>query len=198
MDNMSPEISSERGFEKIREYERETNRIQKTLEGLLDKEAARELTAKIYEIALDIDEAIGGLLEDPGVLKKYNYDGDFFEPKNGGEFYKACNGLNFLRKAVSDENLRCFFKSASDQGGAIGETLRWLREYLWIARARLLNWREGGSVGLISKEILEQLVKEYEAQQEEQWKEKEPLSSFPEESSFFETYEREMDKFLRG
>lgn len=190
-------MSSERGFEKIEEYEKEINRIRKTLGELLDKKAAKELTAEIYEIALDIDQAIDRLLEDPRVLKKYNYDGEFFEPKDGGSSYKTYDGPHFLREAASDDNLKHFFKHESDKDRAIGETLKWLREYFWIAKARLLNWREEESVGFTSKEILKELAKEYEAQQEEQRREEGSSPPSSGQSSFFGTYEEEMQEFLK-
>lgn len=187
---MSLESPSPEEFEKINKYEAEIERVQRTLENFLGKENSRKVAAKIYDMALDIDASLESLLNDPRAASKYNYDGEFFETKSGHGFFKVLNGLGFLKKAASDSNIEIFFKHYKSSARAFGHMLWWLRDnYVWLAKARLLNWQERGDIGLVSKEVLEEILENQKINEIRDEGGVLPLS--PGEQEFFKLYEEE-------
>ncbi len=192
----SENLPSKEESEQIKNYAIEGERIQKTLERFLNKKRAHEVAEIIYDLALQIDANINALLKYPKVLKSYNYDGEFFEPKDGFGFHKACNGLAFLRGAASSHNIELFLGSYKIKDGeeqAINSMLNWFRvNYVWVAKARLLNWKERGEIGLVFKEVLRESIEDHKAREKELADKikVDPLSES--EQDFFKLYEEEM------
>lgn len=187
---MSQELPSNEELEKINRYEMEAERVQKTLGNFLDRESARKVAGRIYDMALDIDESIDTLLADPEVIKKYKYDGEFFEPKIGIGFFKALNGFGFLKKAASNQNIEVFFRHHRGPIKTIGHMLWWLRSNVWLAKARLRNWKKRGDMGLISREELDRRLEDLKSDDKQSEGGAPPLSTG--EQEFFRLYEEEM------
>lgn len=192
---MTQELPLKKEFEDINKYREEMVRIQKILEGFLDKERAYKVTEKIYVIAVEIDKNIGALLEDPEVLKKYDYDGEFFKPKSGYDFFKAFSGLSFLKNAASNQNIETLLSSYKIKGRilqGVEQMLDWFwGNYVWLAKARLQNWKQRGDIGLISRDVLEEAIEDARLREiAKKSEEVQPLS--PGEKDFFSLYEEEM------
>ena len=198
---MNYESPSSGEMETINRYEKEVERIEKTLKKFLDEKDARKITGEIYDLALDIDESFSELLRDPLVIEKYKYKDGFFESKDGRSFYKALNGLGFLSGVASDSNIRLFFNSNVDKKIVLESMLKWFDDFLCLIRARVMNWKDNGSIGLVSPEILEDMknaVAEREAKKEGSHFSSDNSDEFsgvmPEgEISFFDRYEEEME-----
>jgi len=159
-------------------------RIRNKLQEFLSPEEARETTLRIFNTALEVDGEIDQLLRDPMVQRSYTYDGCFFTPKYGWGFYRAFDGIHMLW-SLDDAMLDTFFR-----GRGTDRAIQWLMEGLgkhaWEAKVRRMNWEESGTLGIVLREVIDEILKR-EAQRAE---EDTPLS--PKQRTFFQSFEDQM------
>lgn len=174
-------------------YEKEVERIREVLEKYLGRGKAKEVATSIHTMALDIDESIHELKRDPSVLKRYSYDGQFFEDKEGGRFYKTLDGIHFLKLAPTAGNIRAF---VGPEGKLrLDQLLGWLKAYVWVAETRLEGWRKFGNLSLTDREDIKQIIEKHKSghgKHPRQLEEAGPAPLSEEEIRFFEQYEKQI------
>ena len=167
---------------------RQLERIQNKLEGFLSPLAARETTMGIYDLVLEVDDEIDRILRDPLVRKFYEYDGRFFIRKSNWGFYRAFDGTNILR-SLNDANLETFFRGR-DRYFAIPWLMGELEKHVWEAKVRRMNWEESGTLSVISKDVLDEILRNIRHREKADEEEETTLS--PEERAFFQSFEDQM------
>jgi len=169
-------------------HQRHRERIQNKLEEFLPAAEARETATQVYDLALDVDEEIGRILKDPWVGKLYEYDGRFFIPRGTRLFHTAFDGLHLL-KSLQDSMLETFFRGRKKR-----VAIRWLMEELgkhaWVAKIRRMNWEESGTLGIVPKGVLDEIIRDIGGRRRRTEADPPPLS--PEEQAFFQSFEEQM------
>jgi hypothetical protein len=171
-------------------HQRYRERIQNKLEEFLPAAEARETATQVYDLALDVDEEIGRILKDPLVGRLYEYDGRFFIPRGTRLFHTAFDGLHLL-KSLKDSMLETFFCGREKR-----VAIRWLMEELgkhaWVAKLRRMNWEESGTLNMVPKAVLNEIIKDKDIGELRRQTEEDlpPLS--PEEQAFFRSFEEQM------
>lgn len=167
----------------------EVERIQDKLAEFLAPQEAREIALKVYEVALDVDEEIERILKDPLVGRLYDYDGKFFRPRATGLFHTAFDGAHIL-KWLGNSMLDTFFKGKKKHF-AIRWLLDELHKLIWVAKRRRMNWEEFRTLGLLPKEVIEEIIDIHE-RRKQSLESPPPLSC--EEQAFFKFFEDEMER----
>jgi hypothetical protein len=167
----------------------EVERIQSKLAEFLPAQEARAIASQVYDLALDVDEEIDRILKDPLVDRLYEYDGQFFTPRNTGLFHTAFDGLHIL-KWLGNSMLDTFFRGKKKRF-AIEWLLDELHNHSWVAKRRRMNWEESRTLGLLTKEAIQELIDIHEDRR--QAEENPPPLSF-EEQAFFKYFECEMSR----
>ena len=174
--------------EAVGPHEEHRKRIQNELEEFLSAQEARETATRVHNLALDIDEEIGRILKDPLVGRLYEYDGRFFTPRGTQRFHIAFDGLHLL-KSLKDSMLETFFCGREKR-----IAIRWLMEELgkhaWVAKIRRMNWEESGTLGILPKGALDEIIKDIRERRRQTEADPPPLS--PEEQAFFQSFEQQM------
>jgi hypothetical protein len=165
-------------------------RIHNELREFLSEQEARETARQVYNLALQIDEDIGRILKDPLARRLYEYDGQFFTPRDTRGFHVAFDGLHILR-SLSDSNLEAFFRGR-EKHFAIRWMLEELGKHVWVAKRRRMNWEESHNLGLVPKEVLDAIIKD--ALERERAAKAEPPELSLEERAFFQSYEAQMER----
>jgi len=165
-------------------HKAEVELIQSKLAEFLLPHEARELTMQVCNLAMDVDIDIDRILQDPLVGRLYEYDGQFFTPRGAGGFHTAFDGLHILKSLRNC--IDTFFKARSKRSA-----IRWLLDELnmhrWVARRRRTNWEECGTLGLMPKETIQEIM---DAQGQGGRLPPPPLSA--EEQAFFKSFEEEL------
>ena len=172
----------------LRPRQRYRERIQNNLEEFLPAAKAREAATQVYDLALEVDEEISRILKDPLVGKLYEYDGQFFTPRGTRLFHTAFDGLHIL-KSLKDPILEMLFR-----GREKDVAIRWLMEelgkHVWVAKVRRMNWEESGTLSLVPKGLLGEIIKNIRERTRPTEADLPPLS--PEEQAFFQFFEEQM------
>jgi hypothetical protein len=138
----------------------EVQDIQSKLAEFLPTPEARELTMRIYQLALDVDNEINTLLRDPPVQKLYQFDGQFFTPRGRSGFQTAFDGLHISRSLA--DFIGIFFRGRTSRS-AIRWLLDELNKHRWAAQRRRMNWEEFGTLDVLPKERIEAIIGSHEA-----------------------------------
>jgi hypothetical protein len=166
---------------------KEMDRIRNKLEEFLCPNHADDTAMRIYDVAIEVDGQLDRILQDPLVRRFYEYDGQFFTPKQGWGFHRAFDGIHIL-KSLSDAILETFF-----YGRETNFAIEWLMDELgthqWEATLRRINWEESGTLSLVPKEVLDEIMRR-NCQSTIESLEDTPLSA--EERSFFQPFEDQM------
>ena len=168
-------------------HRKEAERIQCKLQEFLTSQEAQETTMQLIDLTLDVDEEIDRILEDPLLRRLYQYDGRFFTSRGTGQFHTAFDGLHLL-KSLTGSMIETFFRGRKKHS-AIRWLLGELDKHRWVAKRRRLNWEESQTLGLLTKEVIEELV-DLRAHTTQCRVDPAPLS--PEELAFFNPYEDQM------
>jgi hypothetical protein len=161
-------------------------RIQNKLRAFLSAQEARDTATRIHSLALEVDEEIGRILQDPRVGRRYEYDGRFFTARDVKLFHIAFDGIHLL-ESLTDSSLELFFRGRQKHA-AIRGLLDDLDKHAWVVRVRRLNWEEFETLGLVPPDILDEIIKSAKAREREA--ETPPLSV--EEQDFFQPFEEQM------
>jgi hypothetical protein len=164
-------------------------RIQSELEQFLPAHEARETATNVYNLALDIDQEIARILTDPLARRLYNYDGQFFTPRNKRGFHAAYDGIHLL-KWLSDSMLATFFHG-KEKRFAILWLLDELGKHAWAAKRRRMNWEESHTLDLVPKEVLAAIINTASERRTDVEADSPPLSF--EEQAFFQFFEEQME-----
>jgi hypothetical protein len=164
-------------------------RIQNELEEFLPAQEAREIAAQAYNLAIDVDEEIGKILEDPLAGRLYEYDGQFFTPRGTRGFHTAFDGL-YLLIWLSDSILAAFFRGR-DRRSAVRWLLEELGKHAWVAKRRRMNWEQSRTLDLVPKEVLDAMLKR--TAEGRRKPEADPPRLSPEEQAFFQPFEEQME-----
>jgi hypothetical protein len=167
---------------------RQLERIQNKLEEFLSPLDARETAIRMYDLVLEVDQEIDRILRDPLVRKFYEYDGRFFTRKCNWGFYRAFDGTHILR-SLNDANLETFFRGR-DRYFAIRWLMDELAKHVWEAKVRRMNWEESGTLSVISKDVLDEILRNIRHREKADEEEETTLS--PEERAFFQSFEDQM------
>ena len=169
------------------DQQKEVERIQSKLEEFLPAQEARETAMRILDLALDVDEEIDKILIDPLVDRLYEYDGQFFTPRGTRLFHTAFDGSHIL-KWLRNSMIETFFRGREKRFAT-----RWLLEELdkhsWAAKRRRMNWEESHTLGLLTKEAIQEIIDIHERPRQTGVNPP-PLSA--EEQAFFKSFEDEM------
>jgi len=168
-------------------HQAEVEGIQSKLAEFLPSHEARELTMQVCGLALDIDEDIGRILQDPLVGRLYEYDGRFFTPRGRGGFHTAFDGLHILK---SLGNFIDTFFRARPKRSAIRWLLDELNMHRWVAKRRRMNWEECRTLGLIPEETIQDIIDLQEHAADVRVIPP-PLSA--EEQTFFKSFEEQLE-----
>ena len=171
-------------------HERHRERIHHELREFLSEKEARETATQVYNLVLEIDEDIGRILKDPLARRLYEYDGQFFTPRDTRGFHVAFDGLHILR-SLNDSKLEGFFRGRKNHF-AIRWMLDELGKHVWVAKRRRMNWEESNNLGLVPKEVLDAIIKD--ALERERAVKAEPPELSLEEQAFFQSYEAQMER----
>jgi hypothetical protein len=167
--------------------QREVQRIQSKLSEFLSAQEAREIALQVCDLALGVDEEIDRILKDPSVTRLYEYDGQFFTPRNTELFHTAFDGIHIL-KWLGNSTIDTFFKGR-ERRFAIRSLLDELQTYSWVAKRRRMNWEESRTLGLLTKEVIREIIDIHERGRRES---EGPPPLCVEEQAFFEHFELEM------
>jgi hypothetical protein len=174
--------------EAVSPLQKHKERIQNKLEEFLPPQEARATARQVYDLALDVDEEIGSILKDPLVGRLYEYDGRFFIPRGTQRFHTAFDGLHLL-KSLKDSMLETFFRGREKR-----VAIRWLLEELdkhaWVAKLRRMNWEESGTLSMVPKAVLDEIIKDIGERRRQTEAGPPPLSR--EEQAFFQSFEQQM------
>jgi hypothetical protein len=124
----------------------EVERIQSKLAEFLSAQEARDIALQIYDVALDVDAEIDRILKDPLVGRFYEYDGEFFTPRDTEQFHIAFDGLHILQW-LGNSMLDTFFRGTQKRF-AIRWLLDELHQHSWVVKRRRMNWEESRTLGL--------------------------------------------------
>jgi hypothetical protein len=162
------------------------SRIQTKLRTFLPPREAQETATQIYRLALDTQEEIARIMQDPLVDKLYLYDGQFFTARHMRLFHTAFDGLHVLQ-SLSDSSLETFFRGG-ERRGTSQRILDAVGMHAWIASLRRMNWEEFQTLGLVPPALLEEaLLDEISAGTETG-----PPAMSIEEQIFFQSFERQL------
>jgi hypothetical protein len=164
-------------------------RIVKELSEFLSAHEVRETATRVYNLALEIDEDIGRILKDSLARRLYEYDGQFFTPRDTRGFHVAFDGLHLLR-SLSDSKLAGYFRGR-EKHIAVRWMLDELGKHAWVAKRRRMNWEESNNLGLLPKDVLDAIIKD--ALERERDKAEPPELSL-EERVFLRSYEAQMER----
>jgi len=162
----------------------EVNYIQNRLSKFLPWANARELAKQVYDLVIDVDKDIDRILRDPLAEKLYEYDGQFFTPRDSSGFHTAFDGRHILRSLGN--SVDTVFKALPRQS-AIKALLDDIDTYRWLARRRRMNWEEFRTLGLIPEEIIRQIVAAHK-------RESGPAPLSDEEQTFFKSFEEQLEQ----
>ena len=162
----------------------ELRRIEGKLLEYLPVEETEEAIAQMYDLTREIDEDIAVLLQDPVVRRLYEYDGQFFTLRGTNQFHTAFSGLYLLR-SLEDSMIDAYFR-ARKRDFAIRWLLEELSKHGWVAKRRRLNWEESQTIGLIPKEVLDEIFAMHERRMRAQ---QGPAPLSEEERAFFKSFE---------
>ena len=162
--------------------------IQNKLEEFLSAQDARETAMKIHDLLLEVDYELDRILQDPVIRKLYEYDGRFFTPKGNWGFFRAFDGIHVLR-SLSDETLEKFFRGR-EQYFAIRWLMEELGKHAWEAKVRRMNWEESGTLSVVPKEVLDEILRRLRQSEIQNLQKGAPLSL--EERVFFQSLEDQM------
>jgi hypothetical protein len=176
--------------EALSAHQAHRERIQSELKEFLSAREARETATEVYNLAVEIDEDIGRILKDPLARRFYEYDGQFFTPRDTPGFHVAFDGLYLLR-SLSDSKLEGFFRGRKKHL-AIRLMLDELGKHAWVAKRRRMNWEESNNLGLVPKDVLDAIIKD--ALERERAAKAEPAELSLEEQAFFRSYEAQMER----
>lgn len=169
-------------------HQAEVERIQNKLAAFLSPFEAREVAMRVYDLALDVDQDIHRILQDPLAEKLYEYDGQFFTPRSTSGFHTAFDGLHVLKSLGS-------WIDTIFMGRPKCSAIKWLLHELdthrWVAKRRRTNWEELGTLGLIPEERIKEVIRqqEYGARM---GLNPPPLSA--EEQAFFTFFEEQLER----
>lgn len=152
------------------------------------KELSREIAADLLEIAVDIDSRLEELLKDPNVLKMYEYNGKWFNPKTGWGFHRILDGRHSL--TTLRDNLNSFINFSKTSRELIENILGVSRELLKEAKAVLENWKEHAKISVVMPEIIKEAAEAHITKKHEE-EERDNAAPFP-----LADYEREYDKAI--
>ena len=138
---------------------------------------------RAYDLALDVDEDINGILQDPLAEKLYEYDGQFFTPRGTTGFHTAFDGLHVLK---SLRNWIDTMFMGRPKRSAIKWLLHELDTHRWVAKRRRTNWEELGTLGLITEKIIKEGIRARMGLNPP------PLSA--EEQAFFTFFEEQLER----
>jgi hypothetical protein len=176
-------------FEALGSHQEYTESIQHKLREYLSVREAREIATRVHGLAREIDEDIGGILQDPLARRLYEYDGQFFTPRGTGFFHTAFDGLHLLQW-LSNSGMETFFRGR-EKHRAIGWMFEELGKHAWVARVRRMNWEEFHSLGLVAPEVLEAILEVARERMKAAETGPRPLSA--EEQVFFQSFEAQME-----
>ena len=171
-------------------HQKHRERIRNKLEDFLPAQEARETATQVYNSALDVDEEIGRVLKDPLVGKLYEYDGRFFVPRGTRLFYTAFDGFHLLQ-SLTDSILETFFCGRGKRF-AIPWLLEEVGKHAWLATIRRIYWEESGTLSVLPKEVLDEIIKDMVERRRQTGAGPPPMSA--EEQVFFQFFEEEMRK----
>jgi hypothetical protein len=167
-------------------HQAEVQRIQNKLVEFLTPRIARELAEHIYDLALEVEDNINRILQDPRVEKLYEYDGQFFTPRGTNGFHTAFDGLHVL---ISLGNSIDTLFMTLPMRAAVECLLNELDGHRWVAKRRRMNWEECGTLGLVPEEIIREIIAAQKREQGEQ-----PLPLSVEEHAFFKSFEIQLEQ----
>src|ERR1700674_2302757 len=127
-------VNSPNSGELLGLHQKHLERIRNNLEEFLPTDEARGTAEQVYDLALDVDEAIVRILKDPLVGRLYKYDGRFFIRRGSQLFYTAFDGLHIL-KSLKDSILQTFFYRRQKHF-AIRWQMEELDKHTWVAKRR--------------------------------------------------------------
>jgi hypothetical protein len=169
-------------------YRENIESIQRKLRVFLSAREAAGVATQICKVAIDIDEEIGRILQDPRVGKLYDYDGQFFTARFERLFHTTFDGHHLL-KWLRETSLEPYFRG-KEKSRAIEGLLEDLRKHVSVARVRRMNWEDSGTLGMLRKDVLDALLQE----SQERMKEANPPQLSEEEQAFFQTFETQLKK----
>jgi hypothetical protein len=164
----------------------EVQRIQSRLAEFLSPREAQELAKQAFDLALDVDEDIGRILQDPLVDKLYEYDGQFFTPRGTSGFHTAFDGLHLLCSLTN--SIEILFKTLPKRS-AIECLLHDFDQHHWVAKRRRMNWEELGTLGLVPEETIRDIIA---AEKRELAVDVNPPPLSAEERAFFKSFEEQL------
>jgi len=167
-------------------HQAELQRIQKKLAEFLSPREARELAKKAFVLALEVDDDIRRILQDPIIEELYNYDGQFFTLRGASGFYTAFDGLHLL--STLSNSIDIVFKTLPKRS-AIECLLADLDQHRWVAKRRRMNWEDCGTLCLVPEETVREII---DAQKRELALNPPPLSA--EEQAFFMYFEKQLEQ----
>jgi hypothetical protein len=167
-------------------HQAELQRIQEKLAKVLSRREARELAKKAFVLALEVDEDIRRILQDPRFDKLYDYDGQFFTPRGTSGFHTAFDGLHLLSSLSNTIDI--IFKTLP-KSSAIECLLDDLDQHRWVAKRRRMNWEECGTLFLVPEETIGEIIT---AQKHQLAQNPPPLSD--EEQAFFRSFEKQLEQ----
>ena len=165
----------------------EVQRIQSKLTEFLPARKAQELGIQIFDLALEVDDDISRILQDPLAEKLYEYDGQFFTPRGTSGFHTAFDTQHVLISVGN--SIDTLFKTLPKRS-AVECLLNELGKHRWLAKRRRMNWEELGTLGLVPEAIIRQLVAAQKRGQDINPEPPLPLSA--EEHHFFKFFEQQL------
>ncbi len=166
-------------------HQAQVQRIQNKLAEFLAARKARELAKQVFDLALEVDEDIGRILQDPLAEKLYEYDGQFFTPRGKSGFHTAFDALHVLISLGNSIDM--LFRTLPTRS-AVKCLLNEVGEHRWVAKRRRMNWEELGTLSLVPEEIIREIIA---AQKRELAVNPPPLSA--EEHAFFKSFEEQLE-----
>ncbi len=154
--------------------------IRDTLDKQLPTPEAVKLAALIDNTALTVDLLLAELLGDPELSERYDYDGQFFTPKDRWGFHRVFDGEHIVRS--TEACLNCFLEQPAETRAAFLE--EFLATHVFEVQARLTNWKEYRTLHLIPLSVIEEIVKAEKAS--------EPAPLSESEREFFKVYESQL------
>jgi len=169
-------------------HQAELQRIQEKLAKFLSRREARELAKKAFVLALEVDEDIGRILQNPLFDKLYEYDGQFFMPRGTSGFHTAFDGLHLLSSLSNSIDI--VFRTLP-KNSAVECLLDDLDQHRWVAKRRRMNWEELGTLCLVPEETIREIIT---GQKREQAFNLEPPPLSAEEHAFFKSFEKQLEQ----
>ncbi len=131
----------------LKELESERTRIETLLGEYMGKEQARNLGKDLFDWAVEVDEAVDKIKNDPGVDSHFVYDGKQLTPKSPGisVVYKLVDGLNFLN-SINEDTIRTYSSGSKFNIAGFMDSL--YRTYVSSASDALRYLEKNGTPGL--------------------------------------------------